>query len=116
LKVVGEAIAKARADQGPQLVVAKLLRLCGHGEHDDAGYIETKLKASDLGRDCMKLAEEFLKQQGWADAAALAKWRAEAVQKVEEATADAQRDPAPNPFEKDYWAALSNQHLLEGNE
>ncbi len=116
LKVVGEAIAKARADQGPQLVVAKLLRLCGHGGHDDASYIETKLKASDLGRDCMKLAEDFMKQQDWADAATLAKWRTEAVQKVEEATADAQRDPAPDPFEKNYWAALSNQQLLEGNE
>lgn len=116
LKVVGEAIAKARADEGPQLVVAKLLRLCGHGEHDDAGYIDAKLKASDLGRDCVKLAEEFLKQQGWADAAALAMWRAEAVQKVEEATATAQRDPAPDPFENNYWAALSNQQLLEGNE
>src|SRR5665213_1840885 len=32
LKTVGEAVAKARAGDGPQLVVASLLRLCGHGE------------------------------------------------------------------------------------
>src|ERR1022692_917645 len=38
LKVVGNAVAQARAGNGPQLVVAKLLRLCGHGEHDDANY------------------------------------------------------------------------------
>jgi pyruvate dehydrogenase E1 component alpha subunit/2-oxoisovalerate dehydrogenase E1 component alpha subunit len=116
LKVVGQAIAKARADEGPQLVVANLLRLCGHGEHDDGSYIDPKLKSSALGRDCVKLAEEFLKQQGWADAATLAQWRQEAAQKVEEATATAQRDPAPDPFEPNYWAALSNQQLLEGNE
>jgi acetoin:2,6-dichlorophenolindophenol oxidoreductase subunit alpha len=116
LKVVGNAIERARAEAGPQLVVARLLRLCGHGEHDDASYIDPKLKGSDLGRDCVKLAEEFLKQQGWADATALTKWRAEAVQKVEEATATAQRDPAPDPFEENYWAALSNHQLLEGNE
>lgn len=116
LKVVGAAIAKARADEGPQLVVANLLRLCGHGEHDDASYIETRLKASDLGRDCLKLAEEFLVQQIWADAAILAKWRAEAVQKVEEATAQAQREPGPDPFAKNYWAALATEKLLEGNE
>jgi pyruvate dehydrogenase E1 component alpha subunit/2-oxoisovalerate dehydrogenase E1 component alpha subunit len=116
LKVVGTAIERARADQGPQLVVANLLRLCGHGEHDDAGYIEAKLKASDLGRDCMKLAEEFLGQQNWVDAATLAKWRAEAMQKVEEATTAAQRDPAPDPFTENYWAALSTQKFSEGNE
>ncbi|MEO0415416.1 MAG: thiamine pyrophosphate-dependent enzyme, partial [Verrucomicrobiota bacterium] len=32
----GEAIARARGGEGPQLVVGKLLRLTGHGEHDDA--------------------------------------------------------------------------------
>src|SRR5271154_779949 len=36
LKTVGAAFAKARAGEGPQLIVAKLLRLCGHGEHDTA--------------------------------------------------------------------------------
>jgi hypothetical protein len=34
--------------EGPQLVVARLLRLCGHGEHDDAPYIDPKLKQSQL--------------------------------------------------------------------
>ena len=116
LKVVGEAIERARANQGPQLVVANLLRLCGHGEHDDAQYIEPKLKASDLGRDCIKLAEAHLTQQSWADAVTLAKWRAEAIQKVEEATTAAQREPGPDPFAENYWAALSTENLLEGNE
>src|SRR5437667_1612271 len=36
LKVVGDAINKARAGEGPQMIVAELLRLCGHGEHDDS--------------------------------------------------------------------------------
>ena len=116
LEVVGSAIARARAGHGPQLVVAELLRLCGHGEHDDAGYIDAKLKASDLGRDCMKLTEDFLVQQGWVDVATLAKWRTEAMQKVEEATTAAQREPAPDPFTENYWAALSTGRLLEGNE
>ena len=58
LKVVGDAVARARAGRGPQMVVATLLRLCGHGEHDDASYIDPKLKASPVGRDCLKVAEE----------------------------------------------------------
>ena len=49
LKVVGDAVSQARAGRGPQLVVARLLRLCGHGEHDDAGYIDPKLKQSPSG-------------------------------------------------------------------
>lgn len=113
LRVVGEAIQKARADQGPQLVVANLLRLCGHGEHDDASYIDTQLKTSELGRDCIKLAEDFVMKKGWADPATVAKWRAEAVQKVEEAAATAQREPGPDPFTKNYWSALATERLME---
>jgi TPP-dependent pyruvate/acetoin dehydrogenase alpha subunit len=62
------------------------------------GYIDAKLKASDLGRDCLKLAEEFLDEANLGGRATLAKWRAEAVQKVEEATSAAQREAAPDPY------------------
>jgi pyruvate dehydrogenase E1 component alpha subunit/2-oxoisovalerate dehydrogenase E1 component alpha subunit len=54
------AVARAREGRGPQMVVARLLRLCGHGEHDDASYVDPKLKQSPLGRDCVSVAEEFL--------------------------------------------------------
>ena len=37
LETIGAAVARARQGGGPQLVVATLLRLCGHGEHDDVG-------------------------------------------------------------------------------
>src|SRR5471032_423506 len=63
LKTVGDAVTKARAGEGPQLVVAKLLRLCGHGEHDDSNYIDPKLKNSPLGRDCLKVAEDYMSQK-----------------------------------------------------
>src|SRR5437762_3851950 len=33
LKIVRDAAGKTRAGRGPQLIVARLLRLCGHGEH-----------------------------------------------------------------------------------
>jgi TPP-dependent pyruvate/acetoin dehydrogenase alpha subunit len=115
LKVVGAAVANARAEQGPQLVVAHLLRLCGHGEHDDSGYIDAILKNSPLGRDCLKLAEQYLLEQDWADASALAKWRSEVAQKVEEAVLTVQREPAPDPY-SEKWSALATERLQEGNE
>ena len=114
LRVLKEAVARARAGLGPQMVFARLLRLCGHGEHDDAHYIDPKLKQSPLGRDCLKVAEENLLRQKWADAAALDSWRHDATQKVEEAVARAQREPAPDPFKED-WYALSSKHLHEGH-
>ncbi len=112
LTVVGEAVARARQGRGPQLVLANLLRLCGHGEHDAAEYVEGKLKNSPVGRDCLKNAEEFIRQQGWVDAATLANWRNEAVHKVEEAVAKVQREPAPDPF-AETWHALASKNLGE---
>jgi len=115
LKVVGGAVARARGGHGAQLVVARLLRLCGHGEHDAAEYVDAKLKSSPVGRDCLKVAEDFLLQQTWADPATLSAWRTEAAHTVEEAVAKVQREPAPDPF-AETWHALATKHLGEGNE
>lgn len=112
LNALGKAVGQARAGGGPQLVIANLLRLSGHGEHDDASYIDPKLKASSLGRDCLKVSEEMLIQESWASAAMIAGWRAEAVQQVDAAVATVQREPAPNPFTED-WSAISSKHLGE---
>jgi pyruvate dehydrogenase E1 component alpha subunit/2-oxoisovalerate dehydrogenase E1 component alpha subunit len=115
LEVVGNAVARARAGHGPQLIVANLLRLCGHGEHDDAGYIAPELKNSPLGRDCLKLAEEFLVQEKITDRAQLAVWRSEAIREIEDAVAQVQREPLPDPFAEN-WTALSTENLAEGRE
>ena len=109
------AVNKARAGAGPQLLVARLLRLCGHGEHDDASYVDPKLKTSALGRDCLKVAEAQLLEQGWADTRMLATWRSESVQTVEESVAKVQREPGPDPYKED-WCALASKHLSEGHE
>ena len=115
LKIVGEAVSRARRGGGPQMIVASLLRLCGHGEHDDAGYVDPKLKSSPLGRDCLKVTEEFLLRQKFADAAQLAAWRNEIVREIEEAVAKVQREPLPDPFAED-WRAIASKHLSETHE
>jgi len=113
LEIVGGAVARAREGHGPQLVVARLLRLCGHGEHDDAGYVDTKLKQGPLGRDCLEVAQGQLLERHWADEKVIASWRQESVTRVEEAVAKVQREPAPDPYKED-WYALSSKHLNEG--
>ena len=115
LKVVAEAVRLAREGRGPQIVVGRLLRLCGHGEHDIADYVDAKLKQSAVGRDCLRVAEEHLLQRGWADARTVELWRNEVNQKVEEAVATVQREPTPDPYKED-WRALSSLHLVEARE
>jgi pyruvate dehydrogenase E1 component alpha subunit/2-oxoisovalerate dehydrogenase E1 component alpha subunit len=112
LKVVSRAVETARGGGGPQMVVARLLRLCGHGEHDDAGYIDAKLKASPVGRDCLKVSEGEMIREGWADAALILAWRNEVQKRVEEAVAQVQREPALDPY-KEEWRALASKHLVE---
>jgi len=112
LEVVGDAVNKARASQRPQIVVATLLRLCGHGEHDDANYVDPAVKSSPVGRDCLKVAEAFLTKNGWADAAKLAEWRNATVQKVEEAVAQVPREPGPDAYREE-WCALASKHLSD---
>src|SRR5207244_11570387 len=55
LEVVGEAVKCAREGHGPQMVVARLLRLCGHGEHDVAELVDPKLKQAPGGRRLAKV-------------------------------------------------------------
>lgn len=115
LEVVGEAVKKARNGAGPQMVVARLLRLCGHGEHDDSSYIDPKLKESPLGRDCLKVAEARLLKEEWADERTIAEWRNECAKRIEEAVAKVQREPGPDPYKED-WCALASKHLSETHE
>ena len=112
LRVLSTAVAQVRAGGGPQLVVGRLLRLCGHGEHDDAHYIDAQLKKSPLGRDCLKVAEERLLREGWAGAEAIGALRQKAEREVDEAVATVQHEPAPDPY-KENWCALKSRHLSE---
>jgi pyruvate dehydrogenase E1 component alpha subunit/2-oxoisovalerate dehydrogenase E1 component alpha subunit len=115
LDVVGEAVARARAGEGPQLVVADLLRLAGHGEHDDAHYVNHALKISPIGRDCLDVAHEQMLAAGWITPAELESLREQAIAQVETACATALRDPHPDPNLED-WCALSTRALAEGNQ
>jgi pyruvate dehydrogenase E1 component alpha subunit/2-oxoisovalerate dehydrogenase E1 component alpha subunit len=107
-------VSRARAGGGPQLIVARLLRLCGHGEHDDASYVDPRLRQAPVGRDCLQVAEEHLLRQGWAGKSDLEAWRADCTRRIEETVAKVQREAAPDPYRED-WYALSSKHLSEGH-
>lgn len=112
LKTIELAISQARAGSGPQLVVASLLRLSGHGEHDDASYIPANLKESHLGTDCLRAAEQLLLSRKLVTTDDLVRMRTQAVHEVEESVATAQREPAPDPGLEE-WVALSTSNLCD---
>ena len=112
LETVGNAVRAARGGGGPQLVEADLLRLCGHGEHDDAGYISQELKDSPLGQDCLSVARKELIDGAVAKDAQLDTMREEIIAEIDQAIAQVQREPAPDPYQED-WCALASRHLQE---
>ncbi|KAB2640592.1 MAG: thiamine pyrophosphate-dependent dehydrogenase E1 component subunit alpha [Verrucomicrobia bacterium] len=106
LSVIGEAVSAARSGEGPQLVVADLLRLVGHGEHDDASYIPAAMKESSLGGDCLDLARTTLLEKGWLTGEEAADWQKIVEKEVEETSSKVLREPSPDPSEED-WNAFS---------
>ena len=110
-EVLQGAVDRARGGEGPQLVVGKLLRLCGHGEHDDGLYVDSKIQRSERGRDCVQVMESEMKKRGsgkeWQS------WRAEAQAEVEAAVIKVSAEPVPDPFEEDWSATKSGSEAEE---
>ena len=115
LDVIGGAVRRALAGRPPQLVVAEMLRLSGHGEHDDASYVTDEVKCQPFARDCLKVAEQRIVDLNLMDAEALAEWRRDAVAQVDEAIATAQKE-APPEGDKEDWCAISTRDLVDSLE
>ena len=112
LDVIGGAVKRARAGRPPQLVVASVLRLSGHGEHDDASYVPEDVKRQPFARDCLKVAEQTILDLNLINPETLAEWRKDAVAQVDEAIATAQKEAVPEADKED-WCALSTRDLVD---
>lgn len=115
LDVIGSAVKRARAGRPPQLVVASILRLSGHGEHDDASYVTDEIKRQPFAQDCLKRTEKLIVDLGLAGAETLQSWRDEAAAEVEKAITTAQKEAAPVANEED-WCAISTRALVDPAE
>ena len=109
--VITEAIRRARQGQGPQLIVARLLRLSGHGEHDDAFYVPTAVRSDHYGRDCIEVATLQLIENGIATSDEILAWHERFADEVQRAVAQAQQEAPPDPYHED-WTALSTRFPL----
>src|SRR5216110_1970251 len=112
LDVIGSAVKRARAGRPPQLVVASILRLSGHGEHDDASYVTDEIKRQPFARDCLKAAEQTIADLNLLDAETLREWRKDAAAQVDQAISAAQKEAPPEADEEE-WYAISMRDLLD---
>jgi len=115
LDVIGSAVKRARAGRPPQLVVASILRLSGHGEHDDASYVTEEIKREPFARDCLKVAEQTIADLNLVDAETLREWRKDAAAQVDQAISAAQKEAAPEADEEE-WYAISTRDLVDSLE
>lgn len=97
LSVMREAVRAARGGEGPQWLVATTLRMCGHGEHDDASYIPAELKEAYAQKDPLDVARRQLLRKGWLSEQEADKMDAVARDDVQRALAQAQREVTPAP-------------------
>jgi TPP-dependent pyruvate/acetoin dehydrogenase alpha subunit len=106
--VIGNAVRRAREGDGPQMVVAQLLRLSGHGEHDDASYVPAQMKAGHYGRDCIEVAMRQLVEHNLATVDELLALQDATAEEVQRSVAQAQQEDLPDPYTED-WNALSTR-------
>jgi len=100
LAVLGQAVAKARAGEGPQLVEAHTYRVQAHTNADDA----TRYRQDDevtpwLDRDPIKRLETYLNHQGWLDDDVKQRADAGAVQVAERLREGLMPEPEVDPAE-----------------
>ena len=112
LEVIETAVKRARAGRPPQLVVAEILRLAGHGEHYDASYVPAEMKGQPFAQDPIARTEKFILENGLLERDALQQMRAEIAKQVDEAVATAQQEDPPHPREED-WRAVSTERLID---
>jgi len=102
-----KAISLARSGKGPQILVGNLLRLSGHGEHDDAPYVPNELLSSDLGQDCLLKAKNKIIEENWRNEKECEEIQEQATTEVNAAIAQAESEKGPNPYSHD-WNAYSS--------
>ncbi|MFR4416191.1 MAG: thiamine pyrophosphate-dependent enzyme [Akkermansia sp.] len=106
LETFRTAVNNAREGRGPQWVLAKTLRMCGHGEHDDASYIPRELKEEYEKKDPVAVAERQLLAAGWLTPEETVALKKQYADEVQLAVATAQREPEPDPFREDWNATV----------
>jgi TPP-dependent pyruvate/acetoin dehydrogenase alpha subunit len=92
-----EAVARARAGEGPSLIEAVTMRMHGHAEHDPADYVPREMLEEWSKKDPVELFENVLLEAGVIHEDTVKQVHEAARQKAIEARRKALADPMPDP-------------------
>jgi len=96
---VAEAVARARAGEGPSLVEGKTMRMRGHAEHDDASYVPPSLLEEWRARDPIDRFTAYLRDRKVLDDVSAKAIDDRIAKEIEEAVAFAESSPLPDAKE-----------------
>jgi pyruvate dehydrogenase E1 component alpha subunit/2-oxoisovalerate dehydrogenase E1 component alpha subunit len=94
-EVTRQAVARARAGEGPTLIEADTMRMRGHAEHDDMKYVPREMLEAWARRDPIARYESHLLGRGLAGKAELEAVVAEIERQLAEELAVAEASPLP---------------------
>lgn len=103
---VKEAIARAKAGEGPTLIECKTYRWKGHSKSDAKKYRTREEEKEWRAKDPIRRLETYLKESGQMEEGDLRRIESAAQQKIEDAVKFAEESERPNPeeIEQDVYA------------
>src|SRR5215216_2743173 len=94
-----EAVARARAGEGPTLIEAVTYRCAPHATADDpSAYIDAERVEEERRRECVGRYEAYVRRLGLLSDEAAEAVRADAAQLMREGIAAAEAEPPPDPL------------------
>ncbi len=94
---IKEAVEQARAGGGATVIEARTMRMLGHAIHDGAEYVPQELLQEWEARDPLVLYRRRLREENRAEEAQLKEIEAWAQAEIEQAVAEAEAAPFPDP-------------------
>src|SRR5436190_14204651 len=97
-EVTRDAVARARAGEGPTFIEAVSYRTAPHATADDPrAYIDLERVEEEKQRECLGRYEAYLRRQGVLNDELVESTRAEAANALREGIAAAEAEPPPDP-------------------
>jgi TPP-dependent pyruvate/acetoin dehydrogenase alpha subunit len=95
-RVVGAALARARAGEGPSFLECRTFRMTGHSAHDAADYVPEEVQRAGARKDPVKRFEKSLLEEKILTPQRVEELDKKIQKEVDEAVAEAESRPLPD--------------------
>jgi pyruvate dehydrogenase E1 component alpha subunit len=111
-----EAVARARAGEGPSLIECVTMRMHGHAEHDPADYVPRELLDEWQKRDPVALYENVLLEHGVVEQDTVQQVRASTRTSSSSPGCSKRSDDQPDARKRDSSSVVRAQVSATGSE